>query len=238
MADIIRAQSISSTGANRQNLYDILNTAQINNIALTDLSADALLGTIQSDSLAPSGMTHGQLWWDETWEVLRQFDSTTSLNCAIGPDMFQIPARAGCPIMQHHVVRIDMMATWALTDEAPAVNSMPVVKCCDDGLSFCEAIGTADATAASGDYVAINNRGFLQAWILGGDGHQLQEFLIGQSGYSGGCVGKSYSDDDIQGGAEVYLGMCIERTHTDASSRMSQSTFCQWYGPRRMGEKA
>lgn len=237
MADIIRSTSIPDTGANRQDFYDALNLAQLSNIALTDLTAETVLGTIRSGSLPPSGMTHGQLWWDNTWEVLRQFDTTTSLSCAIGPDMFQMPARAACPIMKDHAVLIDMAETWTLEGGTPGLNTIPAVRCCTDGMTFCEAIGMADDTVASGAYLAVNVRGFMTAWILGGDTCDIRDFVVGQSGFSGACVGKSYQDTDLAEGKEVYLGVAVERFSSVQETRGSQSTFFKWYGPRRIMEQ-
>ncbi len=236
MADIVRSTNIPDGSCNRQDLYDLINQSQVPNVASGDLGAEALLGTILTGSEPPSGMTHGQLWYDTSWNVLRQFDATTSLNCMLGPDMFQIAARAACPIMRHHVVQIDFAETWTLEGGTPGIDTLPAVRCCTDMLSFCEAIGTAADTTASGDYVAVYVKGFMPVWVLGGDGYDMREHCVGQSGYSGGVVGKSHQDSDIRNGKEVLLGLFVENQWDNANSNTSQTAFFKWYGPRRVNK--
>jgi hypothetical protein len=181
-------------------------------------------------------MTNGQLWFDQTWDLIRQFDSTTSLNYALGPDTFQVPARAVCAIMKNHAVLLDMAETWTLEGGAPGVDTIPAVRCCTDGLTFCEAIGFADASVASGGYVAVNVRGFMPGWVVDQDGERYvpQDMVVGASGYSGAVYGKSVQNADLHGKAEVFLGMFVEKRSAVAASNASISAFFKWYGPRRM----
>jgi hypothetical protein len=74
----------------------------------------------------------------------------------------------------------------------------------------------------------------MQGWVLGGDGMEITDFVVGASGYSGAVVGKYNTDADLFEGKEVYLGLYAEHKSSTLDTRSSQSTFFKWYGPRRM----
>lgn len=102
MAQLTPGVSINSGDiVTRQTIYDLVRLAGLSGIQASDLDAGTL--TIVSQSLPPTSITPGMLWWNQTEQLMMVYtdmidDTGCSVWLAFGPDRFDVALYAEEPI--------------------------------------------------------------------------------------------------------------------------------------------
>lgn len=90
MAEFTRSASIEvGDQINRETIANLLETGLLSQLTVSDLASGVIMVTSQSEP--PTNPLHNQWWWDQTQQLMRVYDSGTSLWLAIGPDRKDVP---------------------------------------------------------------------------------------------------------------------------------------------------
>ena len=95
MASIQRTDTIGST-CDRQDLYDLINAANIVSVSDSDLLAPEGAAAVTACSLAPSELSASKWWYDQTEQLLKVpvlsvGGSAASFFMSVGPDRWDYP---------------------------------------------------------------------------------------------------------------------------------------------------
>lgn len=224
----------------RQTLYDMIWTSRLTGVDYASLSADAKNACVWCASSPPVSMANGAWWWDMTTQLMRVFDSATSYAYAIGPDRFEIPARAAIPLWCGWGVKIDANLTFAQNGNNLGIPT--VTPCGGAPLDWCNCMGIASESADSGAYVPVTVEGFVPAYfgalykwnsigISGFNNPTPPNIVVGATGYTGVCGALSTVNTGMS--LHTVIGYLMEKT--EAETRCSMCLYIKFIGPRWMG---
>lgn len=211
----------------RQDLWNLIADSQLAGVDSTALSADAKARIVTTATDQPATLVNSQLWWDMREQLLRAFDANTSLALAVGPDRFEMPAKAGYPVNRGMVVCIDGPATYSLHGN---VVGIPVVRPPANSVDGIHALGIASASAASGAYFPVAYHGIVPA-IFGASLYQpyvINEAVVVASGYTG-MVGVAPATTPAT--LTWAIGNLLELPKTTIASNYSMCLFIRYCGP-------
>ena len=154
MSTLVRTQSLSDV-VTRQDLWNIIETTRVEDVTLNDLSDAARRGIVVSASEPPDTLVNGQLWFDQTNQLLRVFDANASYAYAVGPDCFEVICRAACPLLAGAAVRV---SAW---NDPYEVWVTPVLTGYDGILTF----GITSRTTESGGFVPVTVAGMVRGYV-------------------------------------------------------------------------
>jgi len=222
---ILRTKDLGNE-VTRQDLYDLIYTSQAVSLTIPELATDVVRCAIVASSDPPS-LSDGAVWWDMRQQLLRVFDSTYSYAFAVGPDRFESPAWAACPINKGAVVRIDPEATWSANGFDVGV---PWVRPIDVSANGVHSWGVAMETTASGAMVPVGV-GIVDAYF----GYTMYNSMTGNkpitvaSGVTG-IVGAMSATPGVATHTWA-IGWPIEERSANAGSNASCFMFINFIGP-------
>lgn len=236
MANIVRSTTVG-VSCNRQTLYNLIEDSQLSGITVSDLGATAARLIVRVGSECPADIAQGQLWWDQTDQLMRVYDTDASYAFAVGPDRFEVPAIALSPIGRGFACKIRARDVQNSTYSAGlSLDAHPyyVEPCGPGSLDYLNCVGIASETADSLGVFPLCIDGIVPAYFGGagfGNAQSSGVFAIGASGATGALDWGDFGDASCT--MHAHLGLTLDKQYIVASSNSSMCHHIKFWGPRR-----
>lgn len=216
----------------RQDLYNLFGLSTLSGMNYDALSTSGKAGAIRVGSLPPADLSQGTWWYDQTDQLMRVFDSTSSYAYACGPDRFEIGGRISSTedagVKRGWGVKLDPYRTWT-------GRRVYIQPCSGDPFDWLHCMGIASVDADPGDNFPVTIEGIVPAYFVGdykGSYPIPPALVVGATGYTGCFQAVAQTHTDLP--TLTVLGIVAENPRYYSDSAASFCCYIKFFGPRWM----